>query len=79
MLESLLQAVGTHVLLELPLVALQSRSGVRIGQDVALDELLAFGAVLEALFEVVCGALALELEGLCLQGAALGVSFVRSI
>jgi hypothetical protein len=48
---------------------LQRGRGGGDGQDVALDELLALGAVLEALLEVVCGALALELEGLCLQGA----------
>jgi hypothetical protein len=44
-------------------VALQSRRRVRIGEDVALNEGVAVGALREALLEVVGRTLALELEG----------------
>tara|TARA_R110002003_G_scaffold207_5_gene16029 strand:+ start:1770 stop:1919 length:150 start_codon:yes stop_codon:yes gene_type:complete len=43
------------------LVALQGRRGGRVGKDVALDEVVAGGTLVEALLEVVCCALALEL------------------
>ena len=72
MLEPLLEVVGPHVLLELLLVALEGGCSGRVGEDVALNELFSVGAVLEALLQVVRGALALELEGFGLEGAAWG-------
>jgi hypothetical protein len=61
---------------ELLLVALEGGCSRRLGQDVALDEVVALGAVREALLEVVCCALALELEGPGLEGTLVGVSLV---
>jgi hypothetical protein len=61
---------------ELLLVALEGGGRRGLGQDVALDEVVALGAVGEALLEVVCCALALELEGPGLEGAVAGVSLV---
>lgn len=69
MQQPLLYLVRAHVLLEFALVALQRGGGRAVGQDVALDELLALGAVREALLQVVGGALALEFEGFGLEGA----------
>lgn len=66
-LQALLEAVGAHVQLQLLLVALQGRGDVRVGQDVALDEVVALGARGQAFFEVVGCALALELEGFGLE------------
>lgn len=48
-------------------MTLESWSGVRVGEDVALDERLAVRAVGEAFLKVVCRTLALELLRLCLQ------------
>jgi hypothetical protein len=62
-LEALLQAIRPHVTLQLLLVALQRGSSARIGEDVALDEGVAVGALGEALLEVVGCTLTLELEG----------------
>jgi hypothetical protein len=75
-LQALLEAVGAHVEVELLLVALEGGGRRGLGQDVALDEVVALGAVGEALLEVVCCALALELEGPGLEGAIAGVSLV---
>jgi hypothetical protein len=40
-----------------------ARRRLRIRQDVALDEVVACGTLVEALLEVVCSALAFQLEG----------------
>lgn len=55
-------------------MTLQRRRRIRCRQDIALDEFVALGTVLEALLEVVCCALALELEGYGLEGAVPDVS-----
>lgn len=59
--QPLLEAVRPHVKVQFLLVALQGRRGGRVGKDVALDEVVAGGTLVEALLEVVCCALALEL------------------
>lgn len=68
-LQPLLQTIRSHVVFELALLLLQCRRRIGRGEDVALDEVSSVGARVEALFEVVCCALALQLEGLGLQGA----------
>jgi len=78
-LNALLQAVGTHVALELLLVALQGGRSSGVGQDVSLDEALTIRAMCKALLEVVRRTLALELQRLCLQRPVQqAVSFVSS-
>lgn len=67
-LETLLQVVSPHVQVELSLVSLERRSSGRVGQNVALDEVVAGRALVQALAEVVCGALAFELQGFGLEG-----------
>jgi hypothetical protein len=54
---------------EFLLVTLESRSDVGGGEDVALNEIGAFGARVESLLELVGCALALELEGFGLEGS----------
>lgn len=68
-LQPILQAISPHMTLELLLMPLQRGCSARIGQDVALDEGVAVRALLEALFEVVGCALALEFKGFGLEGA----------
>jgi hypothetical protein len=46
-----------------------ARRRLRIRQDVALDEVVACGTLVEALLEVVCSALAFELEGFRLESS----------
>ena len=67
-LEALLQVVSPHVQVELSLVSLERRSSGRVGQNVALDEVVTGRALVQALAEVVCGALAFELKGFGLEG-----------
>ena len=54
---------------ELFLVILQCGRGLGVREDVTLDEIVAGWALVEALFEIVCCALALEFEGFGLEGA----------
>jgi hypothetical protein len=56
--------------IEFSLVALEGRRGRRIGEDVALDEVIAGRALVQAFLEVVCCALALKLKGLGLESTA---------
>jgi hypothetical protein len=63
-----LETVGPHVEVKVPLVSLQGRRGRRVGQDVALNEVVSSGALVQAFPEVVGCALAFELEGFGLQG-----------
>lgn len=74
MLQTLLQAVGPHVHIELLLVTLQRGCGRRLWENVSVDELGTLGAGIEALFEVVGCALALKFEGFGLESS---VSKVR--
>jgi len=62
--------------IEFFLVSLQGRRGVGGRQDVALDEVGAFGAGVEAFFELVGCALALEFEGFGLEGTKKGRGLV---
>jgi hypothetical protein len=57
---------------KLPLVSLEGRRGRGLGQDVALDEVLAGGALVQAFAEVVGCALALKFEGFGLEGTVIG-------
>lgn len=59
-LQSLLQTISPHVPLQLLLMSLQRRSGVRVRKDVSRDEIFAVGTVLETLFEAVGDLLAFE-------------------
>lgn len=68
MLQPLLKAISPHVVFELPLLLLQGRCSIRGWQDVSLDEIIAVGASIEALLEVVGCTLALELKSFGLQG-----------
>ncbi len=70
-LKALLKAVSPHVVFELSLLLLQSRCSVRGREDVALNEVFAVRTSIEALLEVVSGALALELEGFGLECSAV--------
>ena len=80
MLQPLLQAVSPHILLQFFLVALEGGCSRRVWQNVALDEFFAVGAVLQALLQVVCGALTFELEGFGLEGAGcVLVSFALAL
>ena len=67
-LQPLLKAISPHVVFELPLLLLQGRCSIRGWQDVSLDEIIAVGASIEALLEVVGCTLALELKSFGLQG-----------
>jgi hypothetical protein len=51
------------VKVELALVTLEGRRSCRLGENVALDKVIAGGALVQAFAEVVCCALAFELEG----------------
>jgi hypothetical protein len=65
---------------EFALVTLEGRRSRRLGEDIALDEVVAGGALVEAFAEVVCCALAFELEGFGLQGTVVeGVSGVTML
>jgi hypothetical protein len=57
---------------KLPLVSLEGRRGRGLGQNVALDEVLAGGALVQAFAEVVGCALALKFEGFGLEGTVMG-------
>jgi hypothetical protein len=74
-LEALLQAISPHMEVELPLVSLEGRRSRRLREDVALDEVVASGALVQALTEMVGCALALEFESFGLEGT--GVASVR--
>jgi hypothetical protein len=55
--------------IEFLLVSLERRRRVGSWQDIALNQIGAFGPRVEALFELVGCALALEFEGFGLEGA----------
>jgi hypothetical protein len=57
-LKALLEIIRPHMQIKLPLVSLERRRGRRVGEDVALDKVVASRALIEALLEVVCGTLA---------------------
>jgi hypothetical protein len=54
---------------KLPLVTLKSRRSRGFGEDVALDEIIASGSLVEAFAEIVCGALTLQLQSFGLQSS----------
>ena len=65
--------------IEFFLVSLQCGRSVGGRQDVALDEVGAFGAGVESFFELVGCALALEFEGFGLEGARKGRGLVGGL
>ena len=67
MLQTLLEAVRAHVKIELSLVLLESRRGRRVGEDVALDEVVTCRTLVQALAQIVCRTLALQLKSLGLE------------
>jgi hypothetical protein len=62
-LQALLEIICSHVEVELPLVSLQGGRGRRVREDIALDKVISKRALVQAFLEIVCCALALELEG----------------
>jgi hypothetical protein len=78
-LESLLQTVRPHMQIQLPLVTLQRRRSRGVWEDVALHEVVAGGALVQAFAEIIGCALAFEFEGTGLESSVLVVSYMGTL